>query len=141
MLVTRSCTVALKIWSLLGLGVASLSKVRESLILTSVHGKISPSSMQTGHYFSAKVKMLEHASNIVEHTFQIRKIILPNPEILFLHHILQSTQDRKLGSCLFFFLLKLVFPTCRCLSYEERLRELGLLSIQEMTDVSMYVSV
>lgn len=29
-------------------------------------------------HFSAKVKMLEHASNIVKHIFQIRKIIIPN---------------------------------------------------------------
>lgn len=39
--------------------------------------------------------MLEYASNIVKYILQIRKIILPNPEILFLHHVLQSTR-RKL---------------------------------------------
>lgn len=53
-------------------------------------------------YFSAKVKMLEHASNIVKRIFQIRKIILPNPEILFLHHVLQSTRQ-KTGQLPFFF--------------------------------------
>lgn len=58
-------------------------------------------------YFSAKVKMLEHASNIVKRIFQIRKIILPNPEILFLHHVLQSTRQ-KTGQLPFFFLLKLI---------------------------------
>lgn len=84
-------------------------------------------------YFSAKVKMLEHASNIVKRIFQIRKIILPNPEILFLHHALQSTRQ-KTGQLPFFFSFETnmwVFPSCRCLSYEERLRELGLFSIQK----------
>jgi len=33
-------------------------------------------------YSSAKVKTLEHASNIVKGIFQISTIILPNPEIL-----------------------------------------------------------
>lgn len=58
-------------------------------------------------YSSAKVKMLEHASNIAKHIFQISKIILPNLEILFLHHGLQSTLAEKWAAA-FFFLLKLV---------------------------------
>lgn len=32
-------------------------------------------------YLSAKVKMVEHAYNIVKGIFQISKLILPNPEI------------------------------------------------------------
>lgn len=83
------------------------------------HGIIKPLSMQTQglKVLSAKVKMLEHASNIVKRYLsdqQNNSSKLRNP--LFLHHVLQSAQGRQLGSCHLFFSFETgmwLFPTCR----------------------------
>lgn len=49
-------------------------------------------------YLGTKVKMLEHASNIVKGTFQFSKIILPNPEILCLYIMFRRVLKAELGS-------------------------------------------
>lgn len=61
-------------------------------------------------YLSAKVKMVEHAYNIVKGIFQISKIILPNPEI-FCFYIMfyRALKADNWSAAIFFsfFLLKL----------------------------------
>lgn len=54
-------------------------------------------------YLSAKVKMLEHASDIVKGIFHISKIILPNPEILCFYIIMFYRVENGVAAIFFVF--------------------------------------
>lgn len=59
---------------------------------------------QASMYLSTKVKMLEHACNIVKGIFQISKTILPNPEILcFYIMFYRALEAESWAADIFFF--------------------------------------